>query len=131
MELIEATEGKTTFFVPVQDTDTQFPPSSAAIFFNRRMVEPDATVLLLSLLKPSDYIDAMGATVSVACVANECGVPLTINDCDETTIPVIQRNAECNGANIEITNRDINAPFSERSFDGNDSRPVRVTSDIY
>ena len=125
MELIEATEGKTTFFVPVQDTDTQFPPSSAAIFFNRRMqLNRDATVLLLSILKPSDYIDAMGATgVRGLRVANECGIPVTINDRDETTIPVIRMNAERNGADIEITNRDINALLSERSFDAVDLDP--------
>ena len=125
MELIEATEGKTTFLVPVQDTGTQFPPSSAAIFFNRRMqLNRDATVLLLSLLKPSDYLDAMGATgVRGLRVANECGVPVTINDRDETTIPVIRMNAERNGADIEITNRDINALLSERSFDAVDLDP--------
>ncbi|MEN6444034.1 MAG: tRNA (guanine(10)-N(2))-dimethyltransferase [Methanoregula sp.] len=125
MELIEATEGKTTFFVPVQDTDTQFPPSSAAIFFNRRMqLNRDATVLLLSILKPSDYLDAMGATgVRGLRVANECGVPVTINDRDETAIPVIRRNADRNSADIEITNRDINALLSERSFDAVDLDP--------
>ena len=49
--------------------------------------------------------------------------PVTINDRDETTIPVIQRNADRNGANIEIANRDINALLSERSFDAVDLDP--------
>ncbi|MDO9033717.1 MAG: tRNA (guanine(10)-N(2))-dimethyltransferase, partial [Methanoregula sp.] len=82
MELIEATEGKTRFFIPVQDNTTQFPPGSAPIFFNRRMeLNRDVTVLLLSILKPSEYLDAMGATgIRGMRVLNECGIPVTIND---------------------------------------------------
>ena len=77
MDVTEATEGKTTFFVPVQDNREQFPPGPP-VFFNRRMeVNRDATVLLLSALKPSDYVDAMGATgVRGLRVANECGIPV-------------------------------------------------------
>lgn len=125
MEFTEATEGKTTFFVPVQDTGTQFPPSSAAIFFNRRMeMNRDATILLLSILRPSDYIDAMGATGARGLrVANECGIPVTINDRDKAAIPLIEKNASLSGNAIEITNRDINALLSERSFDTVDLDP--------
>ena len=60
MELIEATEGKTAFFIPAQDATTQFPPGTAPVFFNRRMeLNRDATILLLSI-QPSEYLDAMG-----------------------------------------------------------------------
>ena len=63
MDLIEVTEGKTTFFVPTQDAATQFPPGTAPIFFNRKMeLNRDATILMVSVVKPSDYLDAMGAT---------------------------------------------------------------------
>jgi tRNA (guanine26-N2/guanine27-N2)-dimethyltransferase len=84
MDLTEAKEGKTTILVPVQDTDGQFPPGTAPVFFNRRMeINRDATILLLSVLNPSDYVDAMGATgIRGLRVANETGVPTTINDKD-------------------------------------------------
>ena len=125
MDLITATEGTTTFLVPVQAEDTQFPPGTAAIFFNRRMeLNRDATILLLSVLHPSDYLDAMGATgVRGLRVAHECGIPVTINDRDETAIPVIEKNVVEAGLTIEVTHRDANALLSERSFDAVDIDP--------
>ena len=125
MDLITATEGTTTFFVPVQDTDTQFPPGTAPIFFNRRMeLNRDATILLLSVLKPSDYLDAMGATgVRGLRVSHECGIPVTINDRDEQTLSLIEKNISHAGLAIEITHRHVNALLSERSFDAVDIDP--------
>src|SRR5208337_5281725 len=108
MDLVEVTEGKTTFLVPVQDDTTQFPPGSAPIFFNRRMeLNRDATVLLLPVLEPSDYLDAMGATgIRGLRVANECGVPVTINDRDPEAIPLIRQNVARSGLPISVTCRD-------------------------
>jgi len=125
MDLTEATEGKTTFFVPVQDNREQFPPGTAPVFFNRRMeLNRDATILLLSLLKPSDYVDAMGATgVRGLRVATECGVPVTINDRDPDAVPLIEKNIARSGLPIEVTNRDISSLLSERSFDAVDLDP--------
>jgi len=125
MDLIEATEGTTTFFVPVQDAGTQFPPGTAPIFFNRRMeLNRDITILLLSILTPSDYLDAMGATgVRGLRVAHECGIPVTINDRDEQAIPVIEKNVAHAGLTIEVAHRDVNALLSERSFDAVDIDP--------
>ncbi|MGD0535446.1 MAG: tRNA (guanine(10)-N(2))-dimethyltransferase [Methanoregula sp.] len=125
MDVIEATEGKTTFFVPVQDNREQFPPGTAPVFFNRRMeLNRDATVLLLSALKPSDYVDAMGATgVRGLRVANECGIPVTINDRDPEAIPLIEKNVAGSGLPIEVTCRDISSLLSERSFDAVDLDP--------
>ncbi|MFA5331382.1 MAG: tRNA (guanine(10)-N(2))-dimethyltransferase [Methanoregula sp.] len=125
MELTEATEGKTTFLVPQQDNCDQFPPGTAPVFFNRRMeINRDATILLLSLLEPSDYIDAMGATgVRGLRVATECGVPVTINDKDPEAIPLIAQNIERSGLSIEVTNRDICSLLFERSFDVVDLDP--------
>src|SRR5512144_860457 len=63
MDLSPVTEGRTTVLVPVQDTSAQFPPGTGPVFFNRKMaLNRDATVLMLPLLSPSDYLDAMGAT---------------------------------------------------------------------
>jgi tRNA (guanine26-N2/guanine27-N2)-dimethyltransferase len=125
MELIEATEGKTRFFIPVQDNTTQFPPGSAPIFFNRRMeLNRDATVLLLSILKPSEYLDAMGATgIRGMRVLNECGIPVTINDREPEAIELITHNANHANLQVEIVQRDANALLSERAFDAVDLDP--------
>ena len=125
MELIEATEGKTRFFIPVQDNTTQFPPGSAPIFFNRRMeLNRDATVLLLSILKPSEYLDAMGATgIRGMRVLNECGIPVTINDRELEAIELITYNTNHANLQAEIVQRDANALLSERAFDAVDLDP--------
>jgi len=125
MELIEATEGKTTFFVPAQDVLSRFPPGTAPIFFNRRMeLNRDATILLVSILKPSDYLDAMGASgVRGLRVANECNIPVTINDRDSQGIDLIRHNASQANLSVEIVQRDASALLSERSFDAVDLDP--------
>jgi tRNA (guanine26-N2/guanine27-N2)-dimethyltransferase len=125
MDLTEKTEGKTTFLVPVQDDTTQFPPGSAPIFFNRRMeLNRDATVLLLPLLEPSDYLDAMGATgIRGLRVANECGIPVTICDREPGAIELINQNVERSGIPVTVIHRDVNALLSEESFDAVDLDP--------
>ncbi len=125
MDLVEATEGKTTFLVPVQDDTIQFPPGSAPVFFNRRMeLNRDATVLLLPLLEPSDYLDAMGATgIRGLRVANECRIPVTISDRDPGAIDLITRNAIRAGLPVTVIRRDANALLSEQSFDAVDLDP--------
>jgi tRNA (guanine26-N2/guanine27-N2)-dimethyltransferase len=125
MDTTEATEGTTTFFVPVQDNREQFPPGTAPVFFNRRMeINRDATILLLSVLKPSDYVDAMGATgVRGLRVANECGIPVTINDKDPEAIPVIEQNVARSGLPVTVTCRDACSLLFEQSFDAVDLDP--------
>ena len=125
MDLIEAQEGTTSFLVPVQDDRAQFPPGSAPIFFNRRMhLNRDITVLLLPLLEPSDYLDAMGATgIRGLRVANECGIPVTISDRDPVAIDLISRNVERSGLPVTVIQRDVNALLSEQSFDAVDLDP--------
>jgi tRNA (guanine26-N2/guanine27-N2)-dimethyltransferase len=125
MELFETTEGTTAFFVPVQNMGTQFPPGTAPVFFNRRMeLNRDATVLLLSVLRPSGYLDAMGATgVRGLRVAGECGMSVTINDRDPEAIRVIEKNVDHTGLPVTVTHRDVNALLSEESFDAVDLDP--------
>ena len=132
MDLIGTTEGKTTFFVPVQDTTSRFPPGSAPIFFNRRMeLNRDATILLVSVLNPSDYLDAMGASgVRGLRVANECKIPVTINDRDPQGIELITHNACHANLPVEIVQRDASALLSERSFDAVDLDPFGTPATI-
>src|SRR5512136_479703 len=118
MDLIEVTEGITTFFVPEQDAATQFPPGTAPIFFNGRMeLNRDARILLVSVIKPSDYLDAMGATGARGLrVANECNIPVTINDRDPKGIALITHNMNHAKLAVEIIQQDASALLSERSF---------------
>ncbi|WAC04436.1 MAG: tRNA (guanine(10)-N(2))-dimethyltransferase [Methanoregula sp.] len=127
MELVEATEGRTAFFVPVQDATTSFPPNTGAVFFNRRMeLNRDATVLFCTCVEPApkDYLDAMGATgVRGIRIARECGVHVTINDRDPEAIALIEKNIEHTGLPIEFVRRDARALLSERRFDAVDIDP--------
>ena len=125
MDFVEVREGKTTVLVPQQDDTTQFPPGSAPVFYNRRMeLNRDITVLLLPLLSPSDYLDAMGAAgIRGIRVATECGIPVAIADREPVAAGLIRRNVERSGMEIEVVERDMNALLSERSFDAVDLDP--------
>ncbi len=125
MECIEETEGKTRFFVPVQDPDTAFPPGTAPVFFNRRMeMNRDITVLLTSVISPGSYLDAMGATgVRGLRIANECGVPVTINDKNPRAADLVRHNVSLAGQQIEVTCEDVNVLLSGRRFDCVDLDP--------
>jgi len=125
MECTEVREGGTVILVPVQDMADSFPPGTAPVFFNRRMeMNRDATVLLCSVLQPSDYLDAMGASgIRGLRVAGECGIPVTINDRSPEAVALIRRNAAFTGHTVEILNRDASALLSERSFDAVDLDP--------
>jgi len=127
MELVEVTEGRTAFFVPVQDATTSFPPNTAAVFFNRRMeLNRDATVLFCSCVEPApkDYLDAMGATgVRGLRIAHECGIPSTINDRDPKAIALIEKNIAHTRLPVELMRRDARALLSERRFDAVDLDP--------
>src|SRR5512136_3269470 len=132
MDLTEVREGRTSVLVPVQDATARFPPGTAPIFFNRRMeLNRDATILLVSVLEPSDYLDAMGASgVRGLRVANECKIPVTINDRDPQGIELIVHNACRANLPVEIVQRDAGALLSERSFDAVDLDPFGTPARI-
>jgi len=125
MDLERIREGTTSFFAPRQDPTHTFPPASTAVFFNTRMeLNRDATVLLVSILKPDRYLDAMGATgVRGLRIANECGVPVTINDRNSDAVDLIEQNAEEYGELVQITQADVNVLLSGRRFDAVDIDP--------
>jgi len=125
MDLCEVEEGNTRFFIPVQDPDSPFPPGTADVFYNKRMeFSRDSTVLLASVLPPSTYLDAMGATgIRGLRMANECGIPVTINDRNSEAVALIRRNVDHIGADIEITSDDVNCLLSKRRFDAVDIDP--------
>lgn len=125
MDLVLVREGLTQFFVPRQDPDASFPPGSAPVFYNDRMeLNRDATVLLTSLIRPSQYLDAMGASgVRGLRIANECRIPVTINDVNPDAVGLIRKNAACLDLPVEVLNMDVNALLSTRHFHAVDLDP--------
>jgi len=125
MDLVLVEEGSTRFFVPQQDASSGFPPGTARIFYNRRMeLNRDATVLFMSVVKPSEYLDAMGATgVRGLRIARECGIPVTINDRDPQACDLIRRNVAASGLDIEVTCCNVHALLAGRRFDAVDLDP--------
>ncbi|MCU0631749.1 MAG: tRNA (guanine(10)-N(2))-dimethyltransferase [Methanolinea sp.] len=125
MDYLEAKEGNTRFFIPLQDPSHPFPPGSAPVFYNQRMeLSRDATVVLVSLLSPAQYLDAMGASgIRGLRIASECGVPVTINDRDSRAVALIRKNAEFLGLPIEVVHSDTNVLLSGRCFEAVDLDP--------
>jgi len=125
MEFIEAKEGDTRFFIPLQDPSHPFPPASATVFYNPKMeLSRDATVVLVSLLSPAHYLDAMAASgIRGLRVASECRVPVTINDRDREAVALIHRNTESLGLPIEVVHSDTNVLLSGRCFEAVDLDP--------
>lgn len=125
MDLIQVTEGRTRFMIPVQDPDSPFPPSSAPVFFNPKMVmNRDATVLLLSVLNPEEYLDTMGASgVRGLRVAGECRIPVVINDRNPAAADLIRTNLAEAGLEGRVTVEDANVLLSRERFDAVDLDP--------
>jgi tRNA (guanine26-N2/guanine27-N2)-dimethyltransferase len=125
MERFLVEEGTTRFFVPKQDEAHAFPPSTARIFYNRRMeLNRDATVLFISAIRPADYLDAMGATGARGLrVASECGIPVTINDRDPVAAGWIRENVDFSGLGLCTTCTNIHTLLSVRKFDAVDLDP--------
>jgi tRNA (guanine26-N2/guanine27-N2)-dimethyltransferase len=124
-EFVLAREGATSFYIPATDPSHPFPPVSAAVFYNPRMeLNRDATILLLSLLHPQEYLDAMGGTgVRGLRAANECGIPVTINDHHPHAVALIRQNTAHLGIPLEITRQNVNVLGSSRHFDAVDLDP--------
>ncbi len=124
-EYVLVREGTTSFFVPATDPDHPFPPASAEVFYNPRMeLNRDATLLLISLLRPETYLDAMGGTgVRGLRAGHECGIPVTINDHHPFAVELIRRNAVYLGIPAEITCQNVNVLGSGRHFDAVDLDP--------
>lgn len=125
IDLHEITEGNTVFKAPIQDETCEFPPGSAPVFYNTRMeFNRDMTVLLLAVLRPSEYLDSMAATgVRGLRVANETHIPVVINDFNRQATEIIRENAETFDEQIEVTCSDANALMCTRRFDTVDLDP--------
>ncbi len=125
MELREITEGNTTFAVPVQDESAEFPPGSAPVFYNTRMeFNRDMTILLISVLQPDGYLDAMAATgVRGLRVANETHIPVVINDFNRQAVEIISENSRRFNESITVSCDDANRLMCSARIDAVDLDP--------
>ncbi|MDH7592893.1 MAG: tRNA (guanine(10)-N(2))-dimethyltransferase [Methanomicrobiales archaeon] len=125
MELRRVREGSTSFLVPVAGGGSDAAPQKAPIFYNPSTeLNRDATILLLSVIQPSDYVDAMGASgVRGLRAAKESGLKVLINDHNPLAAKLIDENARSLGIACEITRLDVNALLSSRHFDAVDLDP--------
>jgi tRNA (guanine26-N2/guanine27-N2)-dimethyltransferase len=118
-------EGRTEVLVPQQDALAQFPPGTARVFYNpRAALSRDATIVLLRLLRPGEYLDAMGATgIRGLRVALEAGVPVIINDRDPVAAELVRENIALAGVPVEAMEQDANVLLSSRRFEAVDLDP--------
>jgi len=118
-------EGTTRFYIPRQDEEAHFPPGTAPVFFNKRMeLNRDATILLLSDLLPSEYLDLMAATgVRALRVAHECKIPVIANDRDASAVGFLKSNAQRLSLPIRVANRDAHAILATERFETVDLDP--------
>jgi len=125
MECDRIREGRTEVLVPRQDALAQFPPGTARVFYNpKAALSRDATVILLRLLQPREYLDTMGATgIRGLRAAVEASVPVVINDRDPMAAELIRENIAFAGVPVESLDQDANVLLSSRRFEAVDLDP--------
>lgn len=116
-------EGLVKIYAPA--INIKGPGKAGDIFYNRAMViNRDTTIFLLSNLKVKYALDGLAATgVRGIRMIKECNVSTVINDINPKAVEVIKRNAELNGIETKITNRDVNSLMAEERFDYIDIDP--------
>lgn len=118
MQTMRVVEGGTEVLVPVPDETSQFPPSTAAVFYNPEMrVNRDITVSCAAMTGGT-YLDALAASgIRGIRVAREAGLSVVLNDWDEAAHGLILQNVELNAVACEVTLRNANVTMLDRHFD--------------
>lgn len=118
------TEGTTKFEVPIPDENSNFPPSSAAVFYNPAMrLNRDIAVAALACFSKNNpgytYLDALSASgIRGLRVANEVGLCATMSDWEDTSFELIKKNIELNNLqNCTAIKRNANVVMLDGSFD--------------
>ncbi len=117
-------EGITRVEVPIQDENSSFPPSSAAVFYNPAMKSNrDVTVAVVACFAKSEpwytYLDALSASgIRGLRVAKETGVSATMSDWEDASFELIRKNIELNSlTNCTAIKRNANVVMLDNSFD--------------
>lgn len=118
MKLREVKEGESTFLVP--DVSK---PEDGKVFYNPdQAVSRDMSILVY---KSYDYdvLDSMAASGARAIRLAKNGVQVVANDFSDKALELIEKNAELNGVEFEITNREARKLLHERKFAAVDIDP--------
>jgi tRNA (guanine26-N2/guanine27-N2)-dimethyltransferase len=117
-------EGTTSVEVPVPDEDSNFPPSSVAVFYNPAMrMNRDVAVAAIACFSKNTpeytYLDALSASgIRGLRLAKEVGLNTTMSDWEDTSFELIKKNIELNNlANCTAIKRNANVVMLDYSFD--------------
>ncbi len=117
-------EGETSVEVPIPDEDSNFPPSSVAVFYNPAMrMNRDVAVAAIACFSKNalEYtcLDALSASgIRGLRIAKEVGLNTTMSDWEETSFELIKKNIELNNlANCTTIKRNANVVMLDNSFD--------------
>ncbi|MDI6903792.1 MAG: tRNA (guanine(10)-N(2))-dimethyltransferase [Methanocellales archaeon] len=114
-------EGSTKIIVPILDKETNYPPSSAPVFYNPRMeLCRDLSVACVAAFagKRNSYVDALGATgIRGVRIANEVGLDVAINDWSSQAHELIKKNIELNRLSAKALRKNASVLLSESHFD--------------
>lgn len=114
-------EGSTKIIVPILDKETNYPPSSAPVFYNPRMeLCRDLSVACVAAFagKRNSYVDALGATgIRGVRIANEVGLDVAINDWSSQAHELIKKNIELNRLSANALRKNASVLLSESHFD--------------
>lgn len=114
-------EGEVSFEVPAGEVT-----KSDEVFYNPVMEFPrDVSIAVYkALLKQGTFLDALSASgIRALRVAKEVGLDVTANDLNPHTTQLIQKNAEHNGVQVRVVNRDASPLMLEEHFDVVDIDP--------
>ena len=115
------TEGQTKLKIP----DSPGLSSSEEVFYNPHMsLSRDFTVGLTRVCKSESFADVLAATGARGVrVANECDLPVSMNDLNPYAVKLMRENAKLNGIDAEIKSVDAKKFLSENRFDYVDLDP--------
>ncbi len=117
------TEGTTRVEVPIQDENSSFPPSSAAVFYNPAMKSNrDITVAAVACFAKGagyTYLDALSASgIRGLRVSKETDISATMSDWEDASFELIRKNIELNNlTNCTTLKRNANVVMLDNSFD--------------
>src|SRR3989304_10311178 len=116
------TEGRTKVEVPVPEESSNFPPSSAAVFYNPAMQSNrDMTVAAIACFSSPDhtYLDPLSASgIRGLRIANEVGLNTTMSNWDEIAFDFITKNIALNNlSNCTAIKKNANVVMLDSSFD--------------
>ena len=114
LKLTERIEGTSRLLVPQEGRMTK----KDSVFYNPEMeLSRDLSIAVIGVAKPSSACDLLsGSGARGVRMAKEAGTSVLCNDLNPHAVELIEKNAEINSVDIEVTRLDGNRLLSERRF---------------